>query len=86
MYAENLNTDNLNSLESKQLIEREPIKNTPFTLIKSEDGILITLGKYRLNATPLKSVEEATNYLVDNLWNIVLTIAVLVKNFKEDDQ
>lgn len=71
--------------ESYPLLTREPIEGTPFWITGNEEiGYKITWGKYNFNNEPLKSQEEAMQWLADHTWDIVLNlIAIGLKLYEE---
>lgn len=71
-YSNNQETDNY-------VATRRQIDGTPFWLIHNEEGIVIALGKYRMNPHNLQTEEQALEYLEDNKWNIILTMCALIK-------
>lgn len=63
---------------SSKLIEREPIENSPFTLIKNEkEEYFIVMGNYRITEIH-NSKEEAITYLMRNTYNVILTMITIV--------
>lgn len=57
------------------LVDRIPIENTPFKIIKHEDKYFIGFGKYRLTED-FNTADDAEDQLYINLWNIVLRMVI----------
>lgn len=70
-----------NNSTSSELIIREKIEGTPFTLIKLEStGWFLTLGKYRMSE-PVDNKEELIQKVIDKDWNLILdTICTLTED------
>lgn len=62
-----------NSNSNSKLVEREEIKNTPFTAVKFEDKWFLTMGKYRLT-DGLASKEDVINEAKDASWFRIMQI------------
>lgn len=62
---------------SSEIIEREQIENTPFWILKTEEGYFLVMGKYRLSETYPTQIHVLT-YLQDNHWQIILTLCTIV--------
>lgn len=61
---------------SEQIIEREPIEGTPFTLITTQGKSFGVLGKYALTEK-YDTKEEVLDYMDKNFWNLVITVSTL---------
>lgn len=64
--------DILGLKKDEKLIERDPIPGTPFWMIREDEKYWITLGRYRLNQTPIADKEDVQTYLLENTYNIML--------------
>lgn len=72
-------TDNLQS----NLIDQEPIANTPFTVITTENGNFCAMGLYRVTEvypTKNEAIEAATALTWNNLVTVMMIIAEKMKN------
>lgn len=68
-------TDNSNS---SQLVEQEPIENTPFKVVGNENyGYFVALGNKRLTE-PQPTKDEAIAHLTDHKkwWQIILNLII----------
>jgi hypothetical protein len=75
----NAEKTNTNKQNSSKPIEYKKIKDTPFTIVITEEKHhTILIGKYRLNNQPLLSEEECEQYIEKEKWNIILTMAIMV--------
>lgn len=64
-----MNTEN--TTESQELIVREKIPNSPFTVVGNETvGYFITMGEYRLTEH-FETTEQASKQLEIDRWNII---------------
>lgn len=60
---------NLNS--SEELLEQNPIENTPFILVgNKEKGYFVAIGHYRL--TPRTTKEQALGLVEERDWNLLM--------------
>lgn len=60
--------------ENKQLIDREPIPNSPFELIGNEQvGYWASMGLFRLNA-PTRTKEETIEIIEERGWEILINV------------
>lgn len=60
---------------SEKLIERERMENTPFVLIKEEEGYFLTLGQYKVTET--KETREEIEELITGdktNWEFLMTV------------
>lgn len=69
------NEDSLNS--NYELVRRTEIKDTPFTVITTEEGSFIVMGKYRLTE-PFKTEEEAMDEGEKMTWNRIVQVVMLL--------
>lgn len=64
--------------DSKQIVERIEIENTPFTAIKTGEEWHLTLGRYRLTQA-LKTKDEAlAEGLNESWWRIMQIIQIMI--------
>lgn len=63
--------DNNNS--SNELVERLPIKDTPFTAIRLDKDWFLTMGKYRLTE-PVHTFEEIEEIAYNPTWDRIMQI------------
>lgn len=75
----NADEKNTNKSLSSELYDRKKIDNTPFTLIKDyqKKEQHITIGNYRINKEPLKLEQNIEDYLQSNIYDIMLSIAIV---------
>lgn len=68
------------SSDSTELFTREQIEKTPFWIIGDEtNGYFLVMGKYRLTQGH-KTPQEVKNHLQENMWDIILTMALVIYN------
>lgn len=80
MKTSSLNTteeQNNKESNSKELIEKRQIPETPFTAIRIEDKWFLTLGKYRLT-NPVDSYEAIEADAQNTSWDRLLQIMKIV--------
>ena len=78
-----MNTDNKNKVE--ELVQREEVKDTPFTIVTTEEGSFVTMGKYRLSEP--KGIDEVRKETKQITWNrLIQVIMLLHENMKEFDE
>jgi len=65
--------------ESKntELIQRDKLEGTPFTIITIEDGSFGTLGEYRVTEK-MKTKKEVEKYLKEPKWDTIATIVSIL--------
>nr|WAE43648.1 MAG: hypothetical protein [Microviridae sp.] len=78
-------TPNLKSTGEKQLKQVrkvEHLDNTPFDIIENEETgkYYIFWGTNRMNPTDIETLKEAKNYVEQNKWEMIATMAVIVCN------
>lgn len=78
--------DTNNNSNSSEILHREPIEGTPFTITGNEDqGYALCFGKYRIGEIKQNKDEVVWN-LEDEKWTIIArlagVIAEIVKNEK----
>lgn len=82
------NSESNSDEKIKQLLNKEEIPNTPFTLVKTQEGYFITMGKYRLSQAH-KTKEKAIQDLTINQWHHIATIAIImaenIQTVKEEE-
>lgn len=73
------NTDqvNNNGSDSRELIEKKQIPETPFTAIRIEDKWFLTLGKYRLT-NPVENYDLIEAEANNTSWERILQIMKIV--------
>lgn len=55
-------------------LTHEPIENTPFVLVGTEEtGYFVGIGSYRLTPT-LKTVQEVETFMGDHMWEIIVSL------------
>lgn len=64
--------------KNTQLVEREFVKNTPFTIIKFEDNYRIAIGTNIIDDNVFKTKNECMDYIERKPWNLILTAAMLI--------
>lgn len=82
MNTQQQSESSMNADESKdvssELIKRENIKGTPFTLIQQEGhGCFATMGKYQITEKFEQPV-EVLNYLENNTYKVILSMILIV--------
>lgn len=65
-----------------QLIEREEVEGTPFTLIKHDEQWYILMGRYRLSEGMTK--EDALKNANTMDWNKILQVMTIIVQNQED--
>lgn len=90
LNTQNNAEENTNNSNSSEIIEREQIENSPFTIVgNQETGYFITMGPYRLHE-PVATKEDVMNYLLRNTYNVILDMIIIVneinKNSKKSTQ
>ena len=69
-----LNTDNNTQVE--ELVKREEVEHTPFTIVTTEEGSFLTMGKYRL--TEAQTIEEVRQEAKKVTWNRLIQVMMLL--------
>lgn len=73
--------EEIHKQDSTKLIEREPIENTPFWIVgNTENGYILTMGKYKVTQKKFNSIKEAREELENNTWELMLTVIAIVTN------
>lgn len=70
-----MNTE-MNKQEGTELIKRQDMEGTPFTIVKTEGKCFLTMGKYQISEQ--MEEEDIALYLMENEWNIIVTIAGII--------
>lgn len=65
-----------NHKQNSILTEREPIKGTPFTLIKQDEQWFMVMGDYRVTETT-KTKEEQIEKLESEKWLLIMHICIV---------
>lgn len=69
--------------KGKELIKRENIENTPFTIITIEKEHFATMGKYRITE-PTKNKEELIKEIQTITWNrLIQVISIMMEQDKK---
>ena len=64
--------------KNTQLVEREFVKNTPFTIIKFNESYRIAIGTNIIDEREFKTKGDCMNYIESKPWNLILTAALLI--------
>jgi len=75
------NNDSLN----KELIEREEIENSPFTIITVEGKSFGVMGKYRLTEEG-KDKDEVRKELKEITWNRIIQVMMILDQINGDQE
>ena len=67
-----VDNENYNSIEYKEVIK------TPFTLIKHNEEVLITIGGTVASGKIFKTWEEATKYINKKDWELIAITAIIL--------
>lgn len=76
-----MNTE-MEQQKGTQIIEREEMAGTPFTLVTTEGKTFLTMGKYQISE-PMEK-EEIGQYMMENEWNIITTIIGIISQHVVD--
>lgn len=77
-------TNNNDSNSNNELIKMHEVENTPFTLIETEEGIHVMLGKYRLTAEPFTDANSAYQDAKRTDWERMMQVmGVMIEEFKK---
>ncbi len=72
--------------ENENLIEREPVQNTPFWIIgNKEEGYFLTMGKWRLT-DKLTTMDEVEAYLDEHSYEIVMKMIICLQSANEEEE
>lgn len=83
-YTEEENQPSL-PLPDQQLIEREHIEKTPFSLVTTEGKSFITMGRYKISSE-YNSKAEAMGALTTDFWEIQLNVITLIITLDKDKE
>lgn len=72
----NIPEDAKKTSNSSELVEKEEIKGTPFTIIGMDKKYFLTLGDYRFTEA-MTSKEEVIKYMETNMWDLVLQTIIV---------
>lgn len=64
-----------------QQLDAEPM----FAGVKTNEGIIITCGKYRVSAKTFKTFEEANEYVASKPYEILINVSVLFSKITNDE-
>lgn len=67
---------------SKSLIDREQINGTPFTLITTEEGSFLSIGKYKVTETQTEA--ECLLQIEEKDWNLLLNTVTAIKKLTKE--
>lgn len=62
----------------KELVSRIQVENSPFTIIGTEKGHFLTLGKYRMTTKNFSNVQEITEWMDLNKWELMATFCSII--------
>ncbi len=66
--------------KSTQLIQKQQVKQTPFTLIKTNEKVKITAGTNIVSAKEFDTFEQARKYIYSKPYELLITTtAILVQ-------
>lgn len=84
LKSQNMEEENQPNLpyQDEQLIEREPLEGTPFTLITREKKSFIAFGRYKISEE-YDSKELALGSLTNDFWNILLNVIQIILDNQE---
>lgn len=75
-----------NKKNSSELINREPVSNTPFTLINYDNsGWFLTIGKYQLTKPGEFEKSELLRMVENKDWSLIMTMIAIIVNFELDN-
>lgn len=63
--------------DSKQLIEKEEVPNTPFILVTIENKSFLAFGNYKL-CQDQNSKKEVLQYLKKHQWDVITKLMMIV--------
>jgi hypothetical protein len=71
--------------ENKELIQREEIENSPFSIITTENESFGVMGKYRITE-PMNSKEEVKKELENITWNRITQVILLINELQKENK
>ena len=82
-----MNVNGVDKEESSrtELIERNDIKGTPFTVISTEDKHFGVMGGFRITEE-MKSVGEVEDELKSITWNRIVQVMMILAELKDEAQ
>ncbi len=69
--------------KKEELIKREDIKDSPFTVITTEEGSFGSMGKFRITEL-YKKPEEVKKELAKMTWNRIVQVMLLLMETGKD--
>ena len=81
----NVEKANKKDCGNKQLIERFPIKETPFTVISLEDKHFGVMGEYRMTED-FKNRGECEDELKTITWNRIIQVVMVLEQIRQNDE
>lgn len=57
-----------------------------FNLVKTDKGIIITCGKYKISMKSFKTWKEAENYIASKPYEILINVSVLMCKLNENEK
>lgn len=78
MNAEDTNKE----VSGNEMIKKEEIKETPFTIITIDEKSFGSMGDYRITE-PMGTVEEVRKELKKITWNRILQVVMILDEVKE---
>lgn len=79
-----MNAEETPKENSSKLIEREDIPETPFVLISIEQGKYFAVLGMKQITPNFKTKGEVLQYIEQNMWNIVLTMILIINETRKD--
>lgn len=64
--------------KNTQLVEREFVKNTPFTIIKFNDSYRIAIGTNIIDEKEFQTKGDCMKYIESKPWGLILTAALCI--------
>lgn len=80
-----MNIKDISVDESKELINRCEIKDSPFVVVTVKEGSFGTLGKYRLTEV-FKTKDEAIIAMEKITWNRIIQVMSLINNLLNENK
>jgi hypothetical protein len=71
------NVEGVPSIKSGEHFETYKLPTTPFTIITQENQTYLLLGKYLVTPKIFIDKAEAIDWLEDNMWEVVLSVACI---------
>lgn len=67
-----------NTEENKQTYSRHKIEDTPFTVVKTPEGCILTTGDYKVSQIIFENKEKAVEYINTKPWELLVTVINVV--------